>query len=148
MVENGVPQCDFCKRALNPPEKRFQIKIEPHDKQIFQDTLTALQAFGSEFKRQADGSVTLDACAECHNLFTVPPEQLKAESSRNFGLLQGSAFQLRTYVRKEDLDVCCGCEAAFPAEYEGYVTTVGPDRWFCRDCFEEFREALGLTLET
>ena len=147
MVENGARYCDYCKPSLDVPGKRMQIKIGPRDPRIFQETLEALQAFGIAFERQSDGSVTLDACPECHALLIRSDEGLQEQKLTNLSAFRGSVFQLRKYVREENLDLCCGCGAALPQKYEAYVAQAEPQRWVCRDCFEEFRKALDFDLE-
>ncbi len=124
----------------------MQIKIESIDERIFQQTLSSLKMFGFAFEQQADGSVTLDSCIECQDLFMKSAEEHQESKFKNLRKLKGSLFQRRK-SELADLDQCCGCGAAFPQEYDGYLTTVGPERWICRDCFDEFREALVFKLE-
>jgi hypothetical protein len=147
MVENGIRYCDYCKQPLGVPLKRRQIKIGPGDPRILQQTLEALQAFAIAFERQPDGSATLDACPECHALLMRSDEGLQEQKVTNLRPFRGSVFQLRKYVRAEDLDLCCGCGAALPQKYEAYVAQSEPQRWVCRDCFEEFRKPLDFELE-
>src|SRR5438128_475323 len=101
----------------------MQMKIERVDDRIFQDTIALLDSLGITFERQADGSVTIEACVECNKLFMAQDEKWQADTSTNLRQLRGSAFQLRRHIRKGDLKQCCGCGAAFPQDYEAYVTT-------------------------
>ena len=123
----------------------MQIKLESIDERIFQQTLSSLKMFGFAFERQADGSITLDSCTKCQDLFIKFAEEHQNSRLMNLRTLEGLLFQRRKY-ELADLEQCCGCGAAFPQDYEAYVTTVGPERWICRDCFEEFREQFGFTL--
>ena len=146
MLENNVRYCDYCKQPLTRPGKWMQIKIESIDERIFQQTLTSLEKFGFAFEQQADGSVTLDSCTECQDLFMKFAEEHQESKLTNLMALEGSLFQRRRY-ELGDPDECCGCGAAFPQGYDAYVTTAGPERWICRDCFDEFRDTLGFRLQ-
>jgi len=147
VLENGVRYCDYCKQLLNQPGKWMQIKIESIDERIFQQTSSSLETFGFAFEQQADGSVTLDSCTECQDLFMKFAEEHKESKLTNLMALEGSLFQRRRYELGNP-DECYVCGAAFPQGCDAYVTTVGPQLWICRDCFEEFRGVLGFTLDT
>jgi hypothetical protein len=123
------------------------MKLAPVDEGIFREVLASFDEFGLPFERQAGGSVTVDACTECYKLYLALDEEWQAGKPANLRPLQGSVFQLRRYVQKENLDQCCGCRAAFPEKYDGCVTTAGPELWICQDCFGEFREAFGFSLQ-
>ena len=108
----------------------MQITIESIDERIFRQTLSSLKMFGFAFEQQADGSVTLDSCIERQDLFMKSAEERQESKLTNLRKLEGSPFQRRK-SELADLDQCCGCRAAFPQEYEGYVTTISPERWVC-----------------
>ena len=124
----------------------MQITIESIDERIFRQTLSSLKMFGFAFEQQADGSVTLDSCTDCQDLFMKFAEGHQESKLTNLRTLEALLFQRRKF-ELADLNQCCGCGAAFLQDYEGYVTAIGPERWVCRDCFDEFRETLGFTLQ-
>ena len=76
MLKDGKRFCDVCHIPIEG--KRAQIRIESVDESIFLELLSSMQAFKFAFEKQADGSVTLDACVECNALLSSKESQDQA----------------------------------------------------------------------